>query len=159
MKLKTISKTNEAFPAAGSTWIVPKVTYVILPDGKWGLQKSEINRIHRAVANHLCGKSTIMSGRELEFLCSITQTSLSKVAERFQVNKSTVSRWKHHSNGVPLAVGNALKRWFWFKIFGAEVADRQVSMLILRDDSEFLDFARKQAITQKLTTEVHQEAA
>ena len=51
----------------------------------------EIQRIHRAIANEICGHEATLTMDELEFLCDLTATSLSDVASALKVHRSAVS--------------------------------------------------------------------
>ncbi len=73
---ETIDKRNQPFHAAGRLWTVPRMTLSVLPDGTLALSQAEIDRIHRAVANAVCGNARSLSTAELEFLCDVTGTCL-----------------------------------------------------------------------------------
>ncbi len=78
MKLETIIEYDYSFHAAGSIWVVPSIRLACLPNGNLGYQKSEIDRVHRAIANQICGRAARLVGRELQFLSSIKQTKQNK---------------------------------------------------------------------------------
>ena len=70
--MKTKIKKNYPYYAAGRTWPVPELRLVSLPDGTSAISEEEIYRIHRAIANEICGNNASLSMEELEFLCDVT---------------------------------------------------------------------------------------
>ena len=73
--MKTILKRNYPYQAAGRTWAVPELHLALMPDGTAAILEEEIDRIHRAIANEICGSPENLTMDELEFLCDITLTS------------------------------------------------------------------------------------
>ena len=96
MKIKI--KKNYPYQAAGRTWSVPELRLVSLPDGTAAISEEEIHRIHRAIANEICGNNTSLSMAELEFLCDVTDTTFSDVADWLQIHRSTVTRWRKYGH-------------------------------------------------------------
>ena len=79
--VKTIFEKNYPYQAAGRIWGVPELRLTTLPDGTVAILEEEINRIHRAIANEICGSPENLTIDELEFLCDITLTSFTDVAD------------------------------------------------------------------------------
>ena len=85
--MKTKTKKNYPYQAAGRTWTVPELRLISLPDGTAAISEEEIYRIHRAIANEICGSDTTLSMDELEFLCDLTDKSFSDVADCLQIHR------------------------------------------------------------------------
>lgn len=144
--MKTTIEKNYPYQAAGRLWLVPQLRLTILPDGTVALLEEEVERIHRAIANEICGNTEALTVAELEFLCDLTLTSWAQVAEFLGVHRSTLSKWRQ-TGVVPRAVISlALKRWFWFKLFGEELGSRTVKLSCLSSEGAFLSYARQEAI-------------
>lgn len=79
---------------AGRTWAVRELRLVRMPDKTVVILEEEIDRIHRAIANEICGSPDTLSIDELEFLCDVTDTSFAEVADYLGIHKSTVTRWR-----------------------------------------------------------------
>lgn len=94
MEAKIRTKRNYPYQAAGRTWTVPELRLTSLPDGSAAISEEEIQRIHRAIANEICGDEARLTMAELEFLCDATETSFSDVASTLQLHRSTVTRWR-----------------------------------------------------------------
>ncbi len=140
--------------AAGHLWQVASATLTTLPDGNEGLSVEEVSRIHRAVANALCGSDDDLSFEAFEFLCDITGSTFSEAASHLGMNKSTVSTWRRRGVVPSKLVGHALKRWFWFKLFGEGLGDARLPIQSFMSDMSFLETASRAAITAHLTDEV-----
>ena len=148
--MKTLNRKNYPYQAAGRTWSVPELHLVTMSDGTVAILEEEINRIHRAIANEICGSPNNLSIEELEFLCDITQTSFTDVADYLGVHRSTLTKWRK-TDGVPRTViSSVLKKWFWFKLFGRDLGSRSVKIEQLKDEGTFLSFAKNQAIDRHL---------
>jgi hypothetical protein len=144
--MKTTIEKNYPYQAAGRLWAVPQLRLTILPDGTVALLEEEVERIHRAIANEICGNTEALTVAELEFLCDLTLTSWAQVAEFLGVHRSTLSKWRQ-TGVVPRAVISlALKKWFWFKLFGEELGSRTVKLSCLSSEGAFLSYARQEAI-------------
>jgi len=152
--METLVERDYPYHAAGRVWRVPEVRLTRLPDGTVGISQAEIDRIHRAIANRVCGGGGRLTFDELDFLCDVTGTRLTEVAARLGVHKSTVSKWRG-AGIVGGEVGSlALKRWFWFKLFGGHLGGEPVRLDELRDDAAFLDIASRRAIAIRAADEV-----
>jgi len=152
MKRRTMR--NYPIHAGGHLWTVDAVTLTAMPDGTLALSATELDRIHRAVANAICGGSDTLSFDELEFLCDVTSTTFSQVAEFLDINKSTVTTWRKKGAVPSRITSNALKRWFWFRIFGGALATERWPLSKFQDDGAFLESAARRAIRAKATVAV-----
>ena len=156
---KTVDKFDQPFHAAGRLWTVPRVTLSVLPDGTLALTQAMINRIHRAIANAICGNARALSAAELELLCDLTETTFSDVANHLELDRSTVSRWRSRRGPVPRAHSLLLKKWFWFKLFGVHLGDEDIPLRLAADEASLLDFAMHEAIDKKLADQVAEATA
>ena len=156
LMMKTLTKKNYPYQAAGRTWAVRELRLVTMPDKTVAIPEEEIDRIHRAIANEICGSSETLSMDELEFLCDMTETPFSEVADYLGIHRSTVTRWRK-AREIPKSVMSVvLKKWFWFKLFGKEVGDRSVPLGHVVNEEAFLSFARQEAIDKHLTEQIEQ---
>ena len=149
--METLTEKNYPYQVAGRTWKVPELRLTKLPDGTVVILEEEIDRIHRAVANEICGSSEPLSMRELEFLCDITQKTFSEIAEYLGLHRSTLTKWRK-AGAVPRNwIGLALKKWFWFALFGQDMGEQTIPIYQIQDESCFLSYVRDQAIEDHLT--------
>lgn len=145
---------NYKYRVAGRTWLVPKLHLEKMPDGTVAISQDEIDRIHKAIANQICGSSEDLSFVELEFLCDVSETPFYEVAKYIGMHKSALSKWRK-TGAVPNHITSIfLKRWFWFKLFGHVLSDKTVKLKDIRDEIEFLNLAKSHAIGQRLTEPV-----
>jgi len=156
--LKTRTELDYPFFSAGRFWLVQELTITVLPDGTEGISQAESDRIHRAVANQICGAAADLSWDEFEFLCDLTGTLHVEVARHLGLHKSTVSRWRP-AGRVPHLASLALKRWFWLGLFGDLLKGWRLPVAQFGDDTGFLARARQRAIDQRLVEEVVPQAA
>jgi len=159
MHLEPLFEENYSFNAAGRIWIVRRLQLVRLPDDTVGMQQSEIDRVHRAIGNQICGDSAPLNPEELEFLCDITLTKFSEAAKHLGLHKSTITKWRKQNRSVPEAFSLALKRWFWFKLFGPQVRKYELPFEVVENDSTFLEFAKEKAIREQLTGPIFEKVA
>jgi hypothetical protein len=152
--MKKRTAKNYLMHAAGHVWSVDAVTLTQLPDGTLALSQAELGRLHRAVANAICGGIGALSFDELEFLCDVTATTFTEVAEHLELNKSTITTWRRKGAVPSRIASNALKRWFWFRLFGAELAGDRLPLSRFRDDEAFLESATQRAIRNHATVHV-----
>lgn len=141
-------------PAGGHLWTVDAVAVSELPDGTQAVSQAELQRIHRAVANAICGARGVLSFEELDFLCDVTATTYSQVADHLDLNKSTVTTWRRRGSVPSRVTSNALKRWFWFRLFGEDLAAERVPLSRFQNDEAFLEVAAQRAIRSKVTIPV-----
>ena len=147
---------NYPYHAAGKVWTIPQVTFVIGPDNSLGLTPSELRRLNFAIANEIIGSPESLSPVELEFLCDITTTRYSDIAQVLGTARSNVSLWREPGKEVPRFHSLALKRWFWVKLFASELESLGKLKIILSvqsmsDDASLLAAMRSQAISTKIT--------
>ena len=152
--MKTLIKRKYPYQAAGRTWVIPKFHLSELPDGTIAILESEINRIHYAIANEICGNKEGLTKEELEFLCDITQTSFSEIADYLGIHRSTLTKWRTTGQIPKNVMGLVLKKWFWFKLFGQKLGQRKIPIAQLRDEVRFLSFAKAEAIEKNLAEHV-----
>lgn len=147
------------YQAAGSTWLVPVLHLTVFDDGEEGISQAEIDRIHRAVANEICGESDRLTFEELEFLCDLAEVTLADVARALEVHRSTVTRWRD-GNAVPTGLtAMAVRRFFWFRIFGDKVHGKSIPLDLAGSDRGFLRFVHDQARTDRLADPISRAAA
>ena len=152
--VKTLIKKKYPYRAAGQTWIIPEFHLSKLPDGTIAVLEEEINRIHYAIANEICGDENGLSKDELEFLCDMTQTSFSEIADYLGIHQSTLTQWRTAGQIPKNVMGLVLKKWFWFKLFGQKLGRRKISISQFRDEVRFLSFAKAEAIQRNLAEHV-----
>lgn len=156
--MNKITKQNQPFHAAGRLWTIPSMTLTVFPDATLALSQAEIDRIHRAIANAICGHSRALTSQELEFLCDTTDSSFAEVARHLNLDRSAVSRWKSRGGFIPHAHSLLLKKWLWFKLFGGELGDETVPLHLAADETLLLDYATHEAIDRRLTQSVSEAA-
>lgn len=144
--MKSRKVRNHRLFAAGQLWEVGSAVVSVLPDGTEAISADEIERMHRAVANAICGSDERLSFEEFEFLCDVTESSFAEAAQHLGLNKSTVSTWRRRGLVPSKLVGNALKRWFWFKLFGERLAGERLPLHSFSSDLAFLSTASRAAI-------------
>ena len=132
--------------AAGHLWQVASAAITTMPDGSEAISAHELERVHKAVANAICGNHGHLSFEELEFLCDITETTFADAAVFLGINKSTISTWRRRGLVPSKLVGNALKRWFWFKLFGDRLGMQTLPIHTFASDLAFLETASQTAI-------------
>jgi len=146
--MKTKTETDYPYAAAGRVWIVPEYKLAQLPDGSLVVLKAELDRVHRAIANEICGSSERLTVDELDFLCDVTATTYSELAQVLELNKSTLSRWKRPGSVPSTSTSHGIKRWFWMKLFGLELAAVQIPIAVLENDAGVLAYLHQQAIAE-----------
>ncbi len=114
------TKQDYAMHFAGKLWVFQKVFFSRDEDGHLGLSMSELNRLHRAVANAICADDIALSTEELEFLCKLTTTTNKSIAETVKCNPTNISKWRKRQH-VPDLESIVLKEFFWEKIFGEDI--------------------------------------
>jgi len=156
MKSKTKVKKNYPYQAAGRTWTVPELRLDSLPDGAAATSEKEIERIHRAIANEICGGGASLKMDELEFLCDVTESSFSDVANALQIHRSTVTRWRTSGEVPKSVVSSALKKWFWNLLFGKSLGKKAVPVACAVDEAKLLSFLKQETIARHLADPVSQ---
>jgi predicted DNA-binding protein (UPF0251 family) len=156
MKSTTKTKRNYPYQAAGRTWTVPELRLSSLPDGSAAISEDEIQRIHRAIANEICGGKASLTMNELEFLCDVTETTFSDVADALQIHRSTVTRWRKAGQVPKSVMSLVLKKWFWNRLFGKSLKNEAVPLDCAVDESRFLSFLKQETIDKHLADPVSQ---
>ena len=159
MKFQTIIERDYPYHCAGRVWSVPELHLTKLPDGTVALSREEIGRIHRAVANEICGSAALLTPEEFEFLTDVTVTPYNEVARVVGISPSTLSKWLERGGQMPRLRSSFLKRWFWFHIFGDELSGTPVALERLRDEGDFLRFVHDEAIARELASVVSERVA
>ncbi len=90
--MKTRTERNYPYAVAGRVWIIPTYTLTVLRDGDLAVLKSELDRVHRAIGNEICGSSANLTVDELDFLCDVTGTTYAELASVLDMNRSSLSR-------------------------------------------------------------------
>jgi hypothetical protein len=142
---------NYPLHAAGHIWLVREVTLAELPDGSRAISQQALLRAHRAIANAICAGMDALSFEELDFLCDVTDTTYTKVAEHLDLHKSTITTWRKRGSLPSRVISNALRRWFWFALFGSELRAERLALSNFRDDQAFLETATQRAIRSHVT--------
>jgi len=157
--MKTTQKERYPIHAAGQLWLVAAVKLTELPDGTVAIAQDELEGIHRAIANALCGGDANLTGEELEFLCDVTDARYAEVARYLDMDKSTVTTWRRRGLVPSRIVSMALKKWFWFRLFGDSMGDVRLSLADVRDDGAFLRDAARRAVRSQVTFDVELKQA
>lgn len=127
--MKTLIEKKYPYRAAGQIWIIPEFRLSEFPDGTIVVLEEEIDRIHYAIANEICGDENGLSKDELEFLCDVTQTSFSEIADYLGIRQSTLTKWRTAGKIPKNVMGLVLKKWFWFKLFGRKLGQKKYPFL------------------------------
>jgi len=159
--MNTTSKTlrNYEYGAAGHRWLVSEYRLVVFEDGEEVVSLPEIKRIHRAIANEICGSPEPLTFDELEFLVDTAGTSLADVSRVLDVHRSTITKWRDRgvvSRGV---FSVTLKRHFWFVLFGEALRGRNIPMEIVGSDPALLRYIHDQAMHSDTADRVARIAA
>jgi len=146
--MKTITETDHPYSAAGRVWILPSYNLTRLPDGTLVVSQAELDRVHRAISNEICGSGDRLTVEELDFLCAVTLSTYVDVAAALGLNKSTVSRWRRPGKVPGGATSAALKRWFWTLLFSDSMGGLAVPVELLQEDARVLEFLHRRAIEE-----------
>jgi DNA-binding transcriptional regulator YiaG len=157
--MKTRTESNYPYAAAGRVWIIPTYTLAVLPDGTPVVLKTELDRVHRAIGNEICGSPENLIVEELDFLCDITATTYTELADMLDMNRSSLSRWKRPGAVPSRATSNLLKRWFWMKLFGGDLGDVEVPLTLLNRDAKLLEYLHQRALDDGVAGPVERRVA
>lgn len=115
----TVTIVQEAvFPAAGRLWIVVDYRLTPLKSGGLGVTRSELRRIHRAIALAICNTSDPpMSPSEFEFLCDIADVPYAEAAGEIGLHRNAITKWMGRNLPMKADHSNVLKRWFLRLLF------------------------------------------
>ena len=148
-----------AYQAAGAIWLVPTLRLSVFDDGEEAISLAEIERVHRAIANELCGEAGPLTFEELDFLCDVADLSLAELARTLSLHRGRLARGRDQ-NAVPAGVtAMAARRLFWFKIFGAQVHGKFIPLDVAGSDRSFLQFVHDQARADRLADPISRAAA
>ena len=150
---------NYTFLAAGRAWVIPVLRLQRLPEGTVVLAQEEADRIHRAIANEICGSPEPLTADELEFLCDVAARNYAQVAAAVGVHRSALTRWRTSSSPVRQLTSLALKKWFWFQLFGDALAAEVVPLAHVGDDATLLRTVHDQAIATETVSPVREREA
>lgn len=159
MKTSTIVERDYSYLAAGKVWTVPELRLVRLPDGTIAVSADEIQRVSRAIANEICGAAEPLTAEELEFLCGTCAVSYSEVGDAVGVHRSALTRWRKASSTVRATTSQALKKWFWFQLFGSDLGDGTIPLSAARDDAALLRVAHDRALQSNTVSLVQERRA
>ena len=157
--MKTKTERHYPYAAAGRVWVMPTYTLTVLADGTPVVMKSELDRVHRAIGNEICGAADNLTVDELDFLCDVTATTYTELAEVLDMNKSSLSRWKKPGAVPSRASSNLLKRWFWMKLFGSDLKSAAVPLTLLNRDAKLLEYLRQRALDDGVAGPVERRVA
>jgi len=157
--MKTTTELNYPYAAAGRVWIIPTYKLNVLRDGTLVVTKSELDRVNRAIGNEICGSADNLTVEELDFLCDITATTYVELASILDMNRSSLSRWKKPGIVPSKSTSNLIKRWFWMKLFGAELADADVPLALLDRDTLLLKYLHQRALDDGIAEPVQRRVA
>jgi hypothetical protein len=152
--MKSIVVRDHPVHVAGREWIVPEVRLSELPGGQRGLSEVEIDRIHLAIANQLCGSPDPLSAEEFEFLCDTADVPIRRVAEALRLDRSTFTKWI--GSGRPMRPERSwlVKRWFLDRLFGDQAG--RVPARIASDHTAFLQWFRERVVRRGLAIAVYE---
>lgn len=157
--MKTKIERNYPYSVAGRVWIIPGYTLTVLRDGTLVVSKTELDRVHRAIGNEICGSPENLTVEELDFLCDVTATTYAELAATLDMNRSSLSRWKKPGLVPSKATSNLLKRWFWMKLFGADLGEAEVPLALLDRDTLLLEYLHQRALDDGVAEPVHRRVA
>ncbi|MBU0608697.1 MAG: hypothetical protein KKI08_12485 [Armatimonadetes bacterium] len=143
-KHKTIR--NHEYLAAGHRWLIPEYHLIVFDDGEEGVSQVEIERVHRAIANEICGAPEPLTFDELEFLADTAGMNLADVARVLDVHRSTITKWRGSGSVSRGVFSTALKRHFWFELFGEALRGQQIPMEVVGSEPALLSYIHDQAI-------------
>ena len=78
-KLNEVKK-NYSMHFAGHIWTFARVSFTHDAEGYLGISAAELMKLHRAVANAICGSNSALTSDELDFLCALTSTTNRDIA-------------------------------------------------------------------------------
>lgn len=159
MNVSIVTERNYTFLAAGRTWIVPALQLQRLPDGTVVLPQVEALRVHLAIANEICGTAEPLTSDELEFLCDVAVATYAQVATAVGVHRSALTRWRTSASPVRLQTSLALKKWFWFHLFGEVLGGEVISLSKAGDDATLLRAVHDRAVHSQAVSPVHERRA
>lgn len=143
-------KRNHPYQAAGRMWSVRALRLTSLPDGSAAISEEDIQRIHCAIANGICGDPGKLTMADVEFLCDVSRASFTGVAGVLRVHRSTVTRWRQ-TGEVPGSVMSLVqKKWFWFRLFGDSLGKETVPVDCAINDAKLLSFLQRETIDREL---------
>lgn len=119
--MDTIVERDHHLHIAGRRWVVPEVRLTALPRGRTGLSQPEIDRVHRAVANHICGSADRLTAAAFEFLCDTADVPYLRVATALSLDRSTFTKWMGTGRPMRDERSGLVKRWFLDRLFGDRV--------------------------------------
>lgn len=117
------TKINYELPIAGRLWVFPKVDLFQDPEGRVCISAESLEKMHRAVANIICGEPREFSSDEFEFLVAITLSKYATLSEIVCCEPSAISNWKKRGR-FPKLESMVLKKHFWMQIFGNELGKK-----------------------------------
>lgn len=132
--------------AAGHRWLVPEFHLIVFDDGEEAVPQNEIERVHRAIANEICGSPEPLTFDELEFLADTAGMNLADVARVLGVHRSTITKWRGRGAVSRGLFSTTIKRHFWFELFGEALRGRQIPIEFLGSEPALLEFIHDQAI-------------
>lgn len=114
-KQEKIIEKNYKIHAAGELWSIPEVSFVRNSTGELALTKEEIDKINGSIGNYICSQSSELTWEQFDFLCKVTSTRYTQIADMLKIDKSTVSKWRN--GNLDYLASYVLKQYFWQIIF------------------------------------------
>ena len=114
-KQEKIIEKNYKIHAAGELWSIPEVSFVRNSTGELALTKEEIYKINGSIGNYICSQSSELTWEQFDFLCKVTSTRYTQIADMLKIDKSTVSKWRN--GNLDYLASYVLKQYFWQIIF------------------------------------------
>lgn len=159
MKTTRVTERNYTYLAAGRAWLVPLLHLQRLPDGTVVLPQAEAARVHLAIANEVCGSAAPLTAEEIEFLCDVSGASYAEVAAAVGVHRSALTRWRASTSPVRQLASRAIKRWFWFRLFGQRLGPCSITLESARDDEALMRAAHDHAVAEAVVVQVRARRA
>ena len=157
--MRSITESNYPFQAAGRVWVVPELRLQSLPDGSTGVSMQEFGRIHRAIANQICGSPGPLSAAEFEFLCDLVDVPYAQIAAMVGLDRSALTKWMGAGKPMRVDRSNLLKQWFMLRIFEHAVGRSRLPLSQLAEQGPLLERLREVVLRRGAASPIHEQGA